>query len=72
MIYYAYQAQCDALAPVRLFTDAVRDLLDRPWPLPWSMVGDLPLVRGAVAAMSLFSDTHLSHERPLRHRPGHG
>jgi len=60
MIYYAYQAQCDALAPVRLFADAVRDLLDRPWPV----IGDLPLVRGAVAAMSLFSDTRLSHERP--------
>ncbi|HEV2334175.1 MAG TPA: polyhydroxyalkanoate depolymerase [Stellaceae bacterium] len=64
MIYYAYQAQCDALAPVRFFAEAVRDLLDRPWPLPWSMAGDLPLVRGAVAAMSLFSDTRLSHERP--------
>jgi poly(3-hydroxybutyrate) depolymerase len=64
MLYYAYQAQCDALAPVRLFADAARNLLDRPWPVPWSMVGDLPLVRGAVAAMSLFSDTRLSHERP--------
>jgi len=60
MLYYAYQAQCDALAPVRLFADAARDLLDQPWPV----IGNLPLVRGAVAAMSLFSRTRLSHERP--------
>jgi poly(3-hydroxybutyrate) depolymerase len=63
LLYSAYQAQCDVLAPVRLFADAARDLLDRPWPMPWSMFGDLPLMRGAVAAMSLFSDTRLSHER---------
>ena len=44
MLYYAYQAHCDALAPVRLFADAARDLLDQPWPV----IGDLPLVRGAV------------------------
>ncbi len=59
MLYYAYQAQCDALAPMRLFAEAARDLLDQPWP----GVGDLPLVRGAVAAMSLFSRTRLTHER---------
>jgi len=59
MLYYAYQAHCDALVPVRLLADAARDLLDQPWP----GVGDLPLVRGAVAAMSLFSQTRLSHER---------
>src|SRR5271154_1155340 len=60
MLYYAYQAQCDALAPVRVFADAARNLLDQPWPV----IGDLPLLRGAVAAMSLFSDTRASHERP--------
>lgn len=59
MLYYAYQAQCDALAPVRLFADAARNLLDQPWP----GVGDSPMVRGAVAAMSLFSRARLSHER---------
>jgi poly(3-hydroxybutyrate) depolymerase len=59
LLYYAYQAQSDVLAPMRLFADAARGLLDQPWP----GIGDLPLVRGAVAAMSLFSDTHLSHER---------
>jgi poly(3-hydroxybutyrate) depolymerase len=59
MLYHAYQAQCDAMTPVRLFADAARDLLDQPWPV----IGNLPLVRGAVAAMSLFSRTRLSHER---------
>ena len=64
MLYYAYQAQCDALAPLRFFADAARNLLDRPWPVPWSMVGELPLVRGAVAAMDLLSRTRITHERP--------
>ena len=59
LLYSAYQAQSDALAPLRLFAEAARDLLDQPWPV----IGDLPLVRGAVAAMSLFSRTRLSHER---------
>ena len=60
MLYYAYQAQCDALAPVRLFADAARGLIDQPWP----GIGNLPLVRGAAAALNLFSHTRLSHERP--------
>jgi poly(3-hydroxybutyrate) depolymerase len=60
MLYYAYQAQCDVLAPLRLFAQTAHDLLDHPW----SMVGDLPLVRGTAAAMSLFSRTRISHERP--------
>jgi poly(3-hydroxybutyrate) depolymerase len=60
MLYYAYQAQCDALAPLRLFAEAAGNLLDQPWP----GIGDLPLLRGAVAAMNLFSRTQLSHERP--------
>lgn len=60
MLYYAYQAQCDALAPLRLFAETARGLLDHPG----SIVGDLPLVRGAVAAMEVFSRTRITHERP--------
>jgi poly(3-hydroxybutyrate) depolymerase len=60
MLYYAYQAQCDILAPMRLFADAAQSLLEQPWPV----VGDLPLVRGAAAALNLFSQTRLYHERP--------
>src|SRR6266851_426188 len=59
LLYSAYQAQCDALAPMRLFADAARGLLDQPW----LGIGDLPLVRGAAAALNLFSHTRLSHER---------
>src|SRR5712691_7563734 len=60
MLYYAYQAQCDALAPVRLFADTARGLLDQVWP----GMADLPLVRGTAAALNLFSRTRISHERP--------
>src|SRR5216683_4124307 len=60
MLYYAYQAQCDALAPVRLFAEAAHSLLDQAWPV----VGDHPLVRGTAAALNLFSRTRISHERP--------
>src|SRR6266571_4028760 len=59
LLYCAYQAQTDALAPWRLFADAARGLLDQPWP----GIADLPLVRGAAAALNLFSHTRLSHER---------
>ena len=58
MLYDAYQAQCDALLPVRLFADTARSLLDHPW------LGGSPLVRGASAALSLFSGTRISHDRP--------
>ena len=60
MLYYAYQAQCDALAPLRLFAEAARDFLDQSW----LGIGELPLVRGASAALSVFSETRISHERP--------
>src|SRR5229473_2226051 len=60
MLYYAYQAQCDALAPIRLFAEAAHSLLDQAWPV----VGDHPLVRGTAAALNLFSRTRISHERP--------
>ena len=60
MLYYAYQAHCDVLAPLRLFAEAARDFLGQPW----FGAGDLPLVRGTAAALSLFSDTRLWHARP--------
>src|SRR5579863_1822898 len=58
MLYYAYQAHCDVLAPVRLIAETTRNLLDQPW------FGGSPLVRGATAALRLFSETRLSHDRP--------
>jgi len=58
LLYSAYQAQCDVLAPFRLFAESASNLLDQPW------FGDLPLVRGAAAALNLFSHTGVSHEHP--------
>jgi poly(3-hydroxybutyrate) depolymerase len=60
MLYDAYQANDDALAPIRLLAEAAYGMLDRPW--PW--IADLPLVRGTAAAMELLSHAGLSHERP--------
>src|SRR6266480_3428220 len=63
MLYYAYQAQCDALAPLRLFAETARGLLNHPG----SIVGDLPLVRGAIAvseeAVALHPFCRLVHFR---------
>jgi poly(3-hydroxybutyrate) depolymerase len=58
MIYYAYQAQCDALVALRLVARTAGNLLSSPW------FGDLPLTRGAAAALNLFSHSGLRHERP--------
>src|SRR5437762_12815492 len=59
MLYYAYEAHRDALAPLRFFAETARSLLDQPWPV----IGGLPLVRGAAAVMTLLSQSGLSHER---------
>ena len=60
MLYHAYQAHCDAFAPVRLFAETARSWLGHAWP----GIGDLPAVRGAAAAMDLISQAGMSHERP--------
>jgi poly(3-hydroxybutyrate) depolymerase len=60
MLYDAYQAQCDALAPMRLFAETAGNLLDQAW----LGLGDLPLVRGTAAALNIFSHARVSHERP--------
>jgi poly(3-hydroxybutyrate) depolymerase len=60
MLYEAYQAQNDVLAPVRLIAEAFRGFLDQPWPL----VGNAPLIRTAAAAMELLSNAGMSHRRP--------
>jgi poly(3-hydroxybutyrate) depolymerase len=60
MLYYAYQAHQDALAPIRLLAEMCYGALDRPW--PW--IGDHPVMRGAAAAMELLSHAGLSHDRP--------
>jgi poly(3-hydroxybutyrate) depolymerase len=60
MLYDAYQAQHDVLAPIRLMAEIFRGVLTQPWPL----IGNVPLVRGAAAAMELLSHAGMSHDRP--------
>jgi poly(3-hydroxybutyrate) depolymerase len=61
MLYNAYQAQCDVLAPFRLAAEAAGNLLTARW-RPWC--ADLPLWRSVAAALNLFSHSGLRHERP--------
>ena len=60
MLYHAYQAQDDALVPIRFFAQTFRHYLDSPW----GLFRNLPLMRGAAAAMEMLSHMGLSHERP--------
>jgi poly(3-hydroxybutyrate) depolymerase len=59
MLYDAYQAQRDALAPWRFFAETARGMIDHAGPI----IGDLPLVRGTAAALTMLSRTGISHER---------
>jgi poly(3-hydroxybutyrate) depolymerase len=59
MLYDAYQAQRDALAPWRFFAETARSLIGHSGPI----IGNLPLVRGTAAALTLLSRTGISHER---------
>jgi len=60
MLYAAYQAHADVLAPVRLMAEAARGWLTHPWPL----VGGHPAVRGLAAACELLSRAGMTHEPP--------
>ena len=60
MLYHAYQAHCDAFAPVRLFAETARHWLSHAGPI----IGHHPAVRGAAAAMDMLSQAGMSHERP--------
>ena len=73
MLYDAYQAYRDAVAPIQRAAAAAHQLLDAA-----GSRGAPPLLwRGAAAALELFSHAGLSHERPpfgirsvTRRRPG--
>ena len=60
MLYYAYQAQRDAFTSVQLIAEAFRGILEPHWPV----IGDLPVVRQAAAAMNMLSHAGISHEHP--------
>jgi poly(3-hydroxybutyrate) depolymerase len=60
MLYYAYQAQSDALSQIRLIAETMRGWLGQSQPL----FGDSPIFRGTAAAMEMLSHAGISHERP--------
>src|SRR5215472_8690220 len=60
MLYAAYQAHSDALAPVRLMAEAARGWLAHPWP----MLGGHPMMRSLAAACELLSRAGMSHHPP--------
>ncbi len=60
MLYAAYQAHADALAPVRLMAEAARGWLTQPWPV----LGGHPMMRSLAAACELVSRAGMSHHPP--------
>ncbi len=58
LLYEAYQAHCDVLAPARAMAEAARDLLGTPW------LGHWPMARSAAAALELFSQSGVRHQHP--------
>jgi poly(3-hydroxybutyrate) depolymerase len=60
MLYAAYQAQSDALAPLRLMAEAARGWFAHPWPV----IGGHPMARSLAAACELISRAGISHQRP--------
>lgn len=60
MLYQAYQANDDVLAPIRLMAEATRGFLSHPWPF----FSDNPFVRGAAAACEMVSRSGIRHHRP--------
>jgi len=58
MLYQAYQAHCDAFAPVRLMAETARGWLSQPF------FHYMPVARGAHAAMTMLSQAGISHQRP--------
>ncbi len=59
MLYESYQAQSDALAPIRLMAYAAQEFLNQPWPFLHH-----PIVRNAAAACEMVSRAGMSHARP--------
>lgn len=60
MLYAAYQAHADALAPMRLMAEAARGWLAQPWPV----LGGHPIVRSLAAVCELLSRAGMSHHPP--------
>ncbi|HKW52425.1 MAG TPA: polyhydroxyalkanoate depolymerase, partial [Stellaceae bacterium] len=60
MLYEAYQAHSDVVAPVRWLAHAFQGLLNQPWPV----LGHHPVMRSAAAACEMVARAGMWHERP--------
>src|SRR6266851_4442047 len=60
MLYEAYQAHSDVVAPMRWFAHAFQGLLRQPWPV----LAHHPVIRGAAAACEMVARAGMWHERP--------
>jgi poly(3-hydroxybutyrate) depolymerase len=59
MLYQAYQAQVDMLAPLRMMARATEDVLTRGWPL-----GNNLFTRSWAAGCEMLARAGMSHDRP--------
>src|SRR4051794_24095944 len=64
MLYHAYDAHNDILAPFRLFAETAHSLLDPNWLFDPRWCGGSTLMRSAAAALNMFSNGGIRHERP--------
>src|SRR3954469_6707870 len=64
MLYHAYDAHCDILAPFRLFAETAHSLLDPNWLHDPRWLGGSAFLRSAAAALNMFSNGGIRHERP--------
>ena len=60
MLYETYQAHRDAFGPVRWMAQALKGLLNQPWPV----VAHHPVIRSAAAACEMVERAGMWHERP--------
>jgi poly(3-hydroxybutyrate) depolymerase len=60
MLYEAYQAHSDTVAPIRWFAHAFQGLLNQPWPV----VAHHPVFRAAAASCEMVARAGMWHDRP--------
>src|SRR5690349_13702332 len=64
LLYHAYDAHRDILAPFRLFAETAHRMLDPNWLLDPRWCGGPTLMRSAAATLNMFSKGGSRHERP--------
>jgi poly(3-hydroxybutyrate) depolymerase len=64
MLYDAYEAHRDILAPFRLFAETAHNWLDPRWLADANWMGGSAFWRSAAAALNMFSNGGIRHDRP--------